>query len=238
MTIRPLSTASIDCFRTDGSLMDLARPLPAEVDFSVMAGALSRIARFSGMPKDGAFSVAQHCVMGAEALLAEGEDELTAALFLLHDGHEFLIGDKSRPFQQLLAAVLSDSHGAAMGQALHGAIGHIKAGWDEAIYTAARLPPPSAWTNRQRMVVEAMDERMAVAEAIALFGQKAADGLTRRHRQPPKLRGAIIPWGPVKAELAFTALFKKLRGYQLFCDAQAAHLAHVAASAPKTAKRG
>lgn len=238
MTIRPLSTASIDCFRTDGSLMDLARPLPAEVDFAVMAGALSRIARFSGMPAGGALSVAQHSVMGTEALLAEGEDELTAALFLLHDGHEFLIGDKTRPFQALLAAVLSDRHGAMIGQALHRAVGDIKAGWDEAIYTAAKLPPPSAWTNRQRMVVEAMDERMVVAEALALFGPKAAEGMTRRRRQPLRLKGAIRPWGPMLAEERFLALFKKLRGYQLFCDVQAAHRAHVAASAPKTAKRG
>lgn len=238
MTIRPLSTASVDCFRLDGSLMDLARPDPAEVDFAALAGALSRIARFSGMPAGGALSVAQHCVMGTESLLAEGEDELTAALFLLHDGHEYLIGDKTRPFQALLAAVLSDRHGAMIGQALRRAIGDIKAGWDEAIYTAAHLPPPSAWTNRQRMTVEAMDERMVVAEALALFGPNSVRPITRRHRQPPKLKGAIRPWGPMLAEERFLALFKKLRGYQLFCDQKAIHAAHVAASTPKPNQRG
>ncbi|MBC7314632.1 MAG: hypothetical protein H5U11_19230 [Rhizobium sp.] len=239
MTPRPLSPASVDCFRVDGSLMDLARPDPAEVDFAVLAGALSRIARFSGMPAGGALSVAQHSVMGTEAMLAEGEDELTAALFLLHDGHEYLIGDKTRPFQALLAAVLSDRHGAAIGQALHRAVGDIKAGWDEAIYTAARLPPPSAWTNRQRMVVEAMDERMVAAESLALFGPKAADGIPLRRRlHLPKLKGAIRPWGPMLAEERFIALFKKLRGYQLFCDQKAIHAAHVAASTPKPSKRG
>jgi 5'-deoxynucleotidase YfbR-like HD superfamily hydrolase len=238
MTIRPLSTASIDCFRTDGSLMDLARPLPAEVDFAVMAGRLSRIARFSGAPKDGAFSVAQHCVMGAETLLAEGEDELTAALFLLHDGHEFLIGDKTRPFQSLLAAVLAYRHGAAMGQALHLAIADIKAGWDEAIYTAARLPPPSAWTNRQRMTVHQMDQRMLHAEAQALFGRQAGEWVKTQKALKPLPWASLKIWGPMLAEERFTALFKKLRGYQLFCDVQAAHRAHVAASAPKTAKRG
>ena len=238
MTPRALSLASVDSFRADGSLMDLARPDPAEVAFAVLAGALSRIARFSGMPSGGAFSVAQHCVMGTEALLAEGEDELTAALFLLHDGHEFLIGDKTRPFQALLAAVLADRHGAAMGQALHRAIGDIKAGWDEAIYTAARLPPPTAWTNRQRLIVEAMDERMVVAESVALFGPKAAAGISRRHRLPPKLKGAIRPWGPMLAEERFTALFKKLRGYQLYRDQQAIHAAHVAKSTQKPTQRG
>ena len=237
MTPRPLSPASVDCFRVDGSLMDLARPDPAEVDFAVLAGALSRIARFSGMPAGGALSVAQHSVMGTEALLAEGEDELTAALFLLHDGHEYLIGDKTRPFQALLVAVLSDRHGATIGQALHRAVGDIKAGWDEAIYTAAKLPPPSAWTNLQRKVVEAIDERMVAAEALALFGTRA-DHFSRRHRQPPRLKGAIRPWGPMLAEERFLALFKKLRGYQLFCDQKAIHAAHVAASTPKPSKRG
>lgn len=238
MTPRPLSPASVDCFRVDGSLMDLARPDPAEVDFAVLAGALSRIARFSGLPAGGALSVAQHSVMGAEALLAEGEDELTAALFLLHDGHEYLIGDKTRPFQALLAAVLSDRHGAMIGQALHRAVGDIKAGWDEAIYTAAKLPPPSAWTNRQRMVVEAMDERMVVAESLALFGPNSVRPITQRHRLPPKLKGAIRPWGPMLAEERFLALFKKLRGYQLFCDQKAIHAAHAAASTQKPTKRG
>lgn len=238
MTPRPLSLASVDCFRLDGSLMDLARPDPAEVDFAALAGALSRIARFSGMPAGGALSVAQHCVMGAEALLAEGEDELTAALFLLHDGHEFLIGDQVRPFQSLMASVLADRHGAAMGQALHLAIADIKAGWDEAIYTAARLPPPSAWTNRQRMTVHQMDQRMLHAEAQALFGRQAGEWVKTQKALKPLPWASLKIWGPMLAEERFTALFKKLRGYQIFCDVQAAHRAHVAASAPKTAKRG
>lgn len=238
MTIRPLATASIDCFRTDGSLMDLARPHVGEVDFATIAGRLSRIARFSGAPDCSAYSVAQHCVMGAETLLAEGEDELTAVLFLLHDGHEFVVGDKTSPFQSLLAAVLSDRHGAAMGQALHQAIADIKAGWDEAIYTAARLPPPSAWTNRQRMTIHQMDQRMLHAEAQALFGRQAVEWVKTQKALKPLPWASLKIWGPMLAEERFTALFKKLRGYQLLCDVQAAHRAHVAASAPKTTKRG
>lgn len=238
MTIRPLCTASIDSFRGDGAMMDIARPHVGEVDFAIVAGRLSRIARFNAVPQGGAYSVAQHCVMGAEALLAEGEDELTAALFLLHDGHEFLIGDQVRPFQSLMASVLADRHGAAMGQALHLAIADIKAGWDEAIYTAARLPPPSAWTNRQRMTVHQMDQRMLHAEAQALFGSKAGEWVKTQKALKPLPWASLKIWGPMLAEERFTALFKKLRGYQLFCDVQAAHRAHVAASAPKTAKRG
>lgn len=219
MTLRPLSSASIDCFRPDGSLMDLARPSLDEIDFAVIAGRLSRIARFAAAPEGGAYSVAQHCVMGAELMLAEGETELTAALFLLHDAHEALLGDQIRPFEALVAAILADRHGATMGEALHRAVADAKAGWDEAIYAAAGLPAPSAWTNRQRLVVTAMDARMLQAEATALLGPEAAHWVKTQRRQKPMPWASIRIWGPMLAEERFGALFLRLRGPALFRSA-------------------
>lgn len=260
MTVR-LCRTRVDCFRADGSLMDLAAPMAEEVCFWVIAARLSRIARFNGTPHGG-YSVAQHSVMGAQAILNEGGDELIAALFLLHDGHESFVGDKTRPVQSLERTAIRMAGGeeaAAAYDLVHRA---IRDGWDWAIYTAAGLPPPAAWSKRMRTTVAAMDERMLHAEAVALFGSNgaawsaasrpgAAEPATAGRRSsgapsgasakrdsvrtinPPKLTGAIRPWGAMKAEEAFVAMFDRLLGYERRMEASAVHAAHVAATQPE-----
>lgn len=193
----------IESFRPDGSVLDLARPSPAEVDFRDFAGRLSRIARFNGVPQVGSYSVAQHSLHGAQALLTEGAGEMMAALFLLHDAHEALIGDLPTPFQHLLEAV----HGPGVRES----IGKIKTAWDEAIYEAAGLPGPSAWKASWRAVVEGMDRRMMQAEARELLGERAQRHLGRSLPRP-KITGTIKPWPPTKAEFAFLELLERLIG--------------------------
>ncbi len=80
-----------------GRVLRFAEP---EVDrdalFQDMAHGLATANRFAGqtpMP----YSVAQHSVMGAEAILRETDDVELAAFFLLHDGHEAWLGDWTRP---------------------------------------------------------------------------------------------------------------------------------------------
>jgi len=198
-----LCQSVIESFRPDGSVLDLARPSPAEVDFRDFAGRLSRIARFNGVPQVGAYSVAQHSLHGAQALLAEGAGEMMAALFLLHDAHEALIGDLPTPFQHLLEAV--------HGPGVRDSIGKIKTAWDEAIYEAAGLPGPSAWKASWRAVIDGMDRRMMQAEARELLGDQAQRHLGRSLPRP-KIAGTIKPWQPVKAEFAFLELLERLIG--------------------------
>lgn len=193
----------IESFRPDGSVLDLARPSPAEVDFRDFAGRLSRIARFNGVPQIGSYSVAQHSLHGAQALLAEGAGEMMAALFLLHDAHEALIGDLPTPFQHLLEAV--------HGPGVRDSIGKIKTAWDEAIYEAAGLPGPSAWKTSWRTVIDGMDRRMMQAEARELLGEQAQRHLGRSLPRP-KIAGTIKPWAPTKAEFAFLELLERLIG--------------------------
>lgn len=214
MTALPrLCPSVVPSFRADGTLTDLAAPSVDEVDFRAMAGRLSRIARFNGVPEAGGYSVAQHSVMGAQTLLNEGEDELTAALFLLHDGHEYLIGDQVRPFFDLMKSMLRARNNIHAWQAFQRAYDDVKAGWDAAIYAAAGLPAPTAWSARMKTVVKAMDERMLVAEARALFGPAAAEWAAKQKPLPaPRLTGALRPWGAMKAEEAFIGLFTRLRG--------------------------
>lgn len=101
-----LASAPVASFRADGSTVDLVAPHPGEVCVYKMASALSRINRFNGVPEAGGYSVAQHSVMGTEALLNERADSMLAALFLFHDGHEYLLGDWTRPAQDAIAAVI------------------------------------------------------------------------------------------------------------------------------------
>lgn len=188
-------------FRADGSVFDLARPDPAEVDLETMAGRLSRLARFNAVPECMALSIAQHSVQGARAILSERKDPYLATLFLLHDGHEFVLGDEVTPKTKLMDAMIP-GYAAIWAR--------VKAAWDEAIYSAFDLPPPSRWTEAQKAVVHNMDQRMAAIEATALLGPRAAAQFGRM--PAPRGAGPVQPWGAVKAEMEFLEFGRQLIG--------------------------
>lgn len=221
-----LCSKPVTFFRPDGTLMDLAHPEPCEVDFDEVAFGLSKIPRFTGTHPGLGYSVAQHSVMGAEALLLEGEDEFTASLFLLHDGHEYKLGDDSRPKQDLLFGMLDDFSPNAAA-AFREVMAKAKAGWDNAIYGAAGLPAPYAWTKRQQQLIARMDNRMMGAEAEALFGKTARKVYPEsRFPAPEKTRGAITPWPVFRAEERFRECFDRLIGIKQRNTAKNNHLMH------------
>lgn len=220
-----LCATVIPFFRPDGSVTDLAKPEPCEIDFNEVAYGLAKLARFTGTYTGPAYSIAQHSVMGAEALLREGEDEFMASLFLLHDGHEYKLGDDSRPKQDLLFQMLEDfspSSASAFRDVMHRA----KAGWDCAIYSAAGLPSPDAWTKKQQKTIATMDVRMAAAEAQALFGDAARKVYPASKYPAPLTRGAITPWGQAQAEIRFLECFDRLIGEKQRKTATNNHLMH------------
>jgi uncharacterized protein len=197
------------------SLLDLAAVKPEDIDFAEMANALSKIARFNGINAQSAFSVAQHSVMGADSLHRETGDALLAGYFLLHDGHEYVIGDITRPAVALIDHHIRKASGKA-GQAslAKQALAAAKAEIVAAIFAAAKLPPLAGMAARQ---VGEMDERMCAAEAHALFG---TFGNLNCALPPPKLIGAIRPWGALKAEEAFVDRLRRFRRDRC-CGAQA-----------------
>ncbi|WEZ84605.1 hypothetical protein P6U16_08535 [Rhizobium sp. 32-5/1] len=200
-----------------GSVIDMAQPDAAVVCFHEIANTLSKIARFNGRNDGPAFSVAQHCTMGAQALENERHGTLPARLFLLHDAHEWILGDLITPAAQLYAK-------RAGSPQLLDVIAECKAGWDEAIYEAADLPGPSRWTNQQRQLVKGMDGRMLVAEAVALFGPGARAKFPKWSK--PLTTGEIKPWKADRAEREF----KKL-AYRLIGEDRILHQASVSAVA-------
>lgn len=190
-------------FDDDGSLIDIAQPDPAAVCIRAIARALAGIRRFNGR----GISVAQHSVVGAKSMESDGESRLHAALFLLHDAHEWLIGDLVQP----VAELLGDGHGV---------IADIKAGWDRAIYAAAGLPGPDAWTPATRRAVMRMDQRMGRAEAIDLFGARVGRHFPALDLPRMAVTGA---WLPLPAEAAFLETAARLLGQDVIdaCAARA-----------------
>ncbi|WP_065091611.1 hypothetical protein [Rhizobium leucaenae] len=200
-------------FNNDGSVMDLAAPDQSSVCFLEMARTLAGINRFNGR----GISDAQHLVMGAQAILNEGCSSLSAALYFLHDGHEWALGDITRPMEQLLSVTLPSF-------AIREAIRRAKEAWDAPIYAAANLPLPEFWNAAQKKLVKAMDDRMCAAEAIALFGQRAASQFPKF--VVPKTTGAIRLWGAAKAEEEFRKML-----YRLIGEERVVHQSAIAAAA-------
>lgn len=201
----------------DGSVADLSRITADDVDFAHVAASLSKVTRFNGRHRGQGFSVAQHSVMGADALFREFGDGILSGYFLLHDAHEFLLGDINRPvlleMDRSVAAVLlarglsEDLAAGAVVEAIRLARHRI----DLAIHAAARLQPIERMPLYARQVAE-MDERMCMVEARTLYGAQADIPLVRCDLPPPRLTVALRPWGAAKAEETFIERLERYLG--------------------------
>ncbi|MER9870255.1 hypothetical protein NKJ35_24310 [Mesorhizobium sp. M0136] len=211
-------SAVVPAFRSDGTAFDLINPTAADIDFADMANALSKIARFNGIYRGAAYSVAQHSVMGADAIFRETGDSVLAGYFVLHDGHEYPFGDVTRPAVDLIQYWVEKLATAAkldrpefIAKLVHRAIGEVKRCIDLAIYEAAQLPDITRMPLYVRQVKD-MDDRMLVAEALALFGPNADPRCIPKGLKPPRLTGTIEPWGAMKAEIAFLDRLERYLG--------------------------
>mgnify|MGYP000976773550 FL=1 len=157
-----------------GIAFDLLEPTPEMVNFEVdIAESLARIARFNGHIRSGAYSVAQHSVMGADALFRETGDPRLAAAFLLHDAHEAYIGDMPTPVKWALMGVARALYAGAGYVTMDSAARDMKAALkslteaiDRCITGAAGLSPllPS-----ERDIIKTMDLRMLATERAHLM---------------------------------------------------------------------
>jgi hypothetical protein len=76
-------------------------PQAKDVDIQDIASALSKVCRFGGHTRH-FYSVAQHCVLGAEMIKADLRNSKAAFHFLLHDASEAYLVDIPRPVKQLM----------------------------------------------------------------------------------------------------------------------------------------
>lgn len=220
-----LAATSIPSFRPDGTCLDLARPDPCEISFHTMAAGLSKIPRFNGINSGMGWCVALHCVRGADAIERETGDPLLAALFLLHDGEEHLLGDHPTPAARVHEARAAFDGGPSAKTLVRDSWQHIKAQWRAACWRAAKLPLP---TEKQGRLIDWFDRRMCDAEALALFGENVRPGLLEPKAPLLKFKGGIKPLAPMKAEEQFLAAFDRLIGAERRIEQEAIHAAHVA----------
>ncbi len=144
----------------------LVQPSVCAVNFRTMATVLARTPRFGGHTDRGVYSVAQHSREGAYAVLRDTGRRDCAAAFLLHDGHEYIIGDIATPVVDALAAhavlVSGDLNSADV---VKRAVRSLKSTLDEAIHKAAGIPwplPPDV-----RAIVKEYDLRVGRTERDA-----------------------------------------------------------------------
>ncbi|MCX5513447.1 hypothetical protein C3941_23650 [Kaistia algarum] len=206
-----------------GQIIDLLTPSAQTIDFEQdVAPALALIPRFAGQAGslDRGYSVAQHCILGCDALHAETGSALAAFAFLLHDAHEAYIGDITTPMQ------------AALDRAIAQFFGHHRGGYnlardgkriianklDRAIYEAAglRLPLPAEIVGH----VTDMDRRLLKRERDDLLPAhpRLWEAAIEEAGPIPSIPGQITVWTPGAARLGWLT---RLRGLQAKLAAQA-----------------
>lgn len=200
----PSSRRPIDILHPDLSRIDVRRDI---------ALPLARAARFAGhmgahAGEDRIWSVAQHCVVGAKALVEETGDLRLGLLFVLHDAHEGLIGDKTTPTMTTLGEMMS---GGARAE-FRTAVRQLKRGLDREIWRLAGIVP----TDRELAVVHLMDMRMLATEARQILGVDPAarpDLWSREaiEARPVKTHGALTPWRIKRAADEWMALWEAWR---------------------------
>lgn len=167
-----------------GRAWDFLNPDPAAIDWPTIALVLARIPRFNGHTTQGPYSVAQHLVEGARAILRDGYVHEVAAAYLLHDAHEFVIGDDVRPKVEALASLASQAARADYGTIsvqsdsmqffaskwIKDAFRELKSRADAVIYPAAGLAWPLS--SECAEIVKQFDNRMLRTEADARTGPR------------------------------------------------------------------
>lgn len=209
---------------SSGLAIDLAAPDLSRLDVEIdIAGPLSRLARFAGhraevggeaLPQP--YTVAQHCVVGADAVLEETGDVVAALAFLAHDAHEALIGDLTTPAAAAIEYWAEAAMRIAGGREFAGAVrqalgrGVIRAGLDglkdvidAQIHRLAGLPHPLP-TPVARAVKD-MDQRMLDLERRLILGSRLRNATVAdlwgsvAEARPVRIHGALVPWSQRRA---------------------------------------
>ena len=150
---------------------DLLDPELASVDFDVaIPEALARITRYTGHTRSGIFSVAQHSVLGADAIYRKTGDRTAAACFLLHDAHEHVLGDKATPIAEAEVALAEQMMPGIGGKLVRDMQKAMKRRIDLAIYAAAGLGHDGC-PLRYRPLVAEVDLAMLATERRHLLGR-------------------------------------------------------------------
>jgi hypothetical protein len=191
-----------------GRAVALSQPRMVDIDPLVdMPEALARICRFNGAVPGGLYSVAQHCVHVSDAILDERGDAMLAAYGLLHDAHEYLLGDITTP--QL--AAFEEIEREAFPEwplRIREVVAVAKHRADHAIWRACGLPKIDDEAAR---IVHDYDVRMLAMERRHLLTAPPKSwGAAIERAEPIRMRGAIRPWSIAQSADAFRDRLSKL----------------------------
>jgi uncharacterized protein len=191
-----------------GRAFDFLDPRPEAVDFRVdVAEPLARLPRFCGHVRSGPYSVAQHCVIGADQLYRETGRADLAAAFLLHDAHEAYIGDIASPVAGALAAYAgacgsaestlrtlgADTARKAVQWSVEAGLAYLKQSLDAVIYAAADVAYPL--TDEARAIVKGMDLRVLATERKHLLARPPQPWKASvENAEPLRIVGRIGVW--------------------------------------------
>lgn len=184
-----------------GKAVDLVNPIVESIDIeNDIAPALALAKRFSTHAGDPAlgYSVAQHCALGADAMLDETGDPAAALAFLLHDAHEAYIGDIGTPTAKALDEIARQISGGRASGVVRDAVTTLKDRLDAVIHARLGLAwPPGAGIAA---LVRDMDTRMLRAEINQLMPKppRPFSQATREARPIPSLP-ALECWDTARA---------------------------------------
>ena len=146
---------------SNGKGVDLLNVTAADIDFAAIAEHLAKEKRFNGATPDVEYSVAQHCSIGSDAILAAGGTDSEAAYFLLHDAHEAFVKDLTTPLKRALDDI-SQEYYKTEPKTVFNAFHLLEAHADIAIHEAAGLPWPMP--DDIKPVIKYFDKLMFVTE--------------------------------------------------------------------------
>lgn len=190
----------------NGRGIDLLNPRPSDIHWPSFAEQLAKEKRFNGATPNTEYSVAEHQVRGANAILEATGDRMLAAYFSVHDTHEAVIKDDTTPKKRAIAELAQEEFGVQSRQVIE-TFDLLTARLDAAIHAAAGL----AWPVPARYVaaLKRWDLIMFVTEWRDLM-RDAAHPNPDAYRDIRPLADRIEPWSWIAADINLIDCWKIL----------------------------
>lgn len=196
------------CHTASGNAFYLLNPKSSQIDFiNDIAPQLSRQTRFNGATKSILYSIAQHCVIGADVIFKETRDPVAATHFLVHDAHEAFLGDLTTPVAKALSELGRQMGIGSLGNDISHVISTLKNKIDNAIYEAAGINGPS---KEMKIIIKNMDLRMIATEKRDLLNKSKLPWTADIENTNPINGITISPW---KADYASAQWIERLKRY-------------------------
>jgi hypothetical protein len=192
-----------------GRALTIAAPSPSMIDLSIdLPEMLGRVPRFNGATTGGHFSVAQHSCNVSDAILEETGDIEAATVGLLHDAHEYVIGDFTQPAAEAFAEIERELFGLE-GTHFRAVLDEAKRRLDRAIFAACGVPWPPA--EHKLRIVKTFDLRMLATEKRQLLAPPTRRWSPRvENAEPIRMRGRIYLWSAIRAADEFRSRLARL----------------------------